>query len=185
MITIRNRSTAAVLAAATFALAGGAHAAPTAGDAPAPPGPPPAAACAPCPRGAGPLGAWGHRPHAWAHRMHGAVPWPWMHALDLTGAQRRSAQAIGAAARADFRDLHEKMRANSDKLRASSPDDPGHAALVAEISRADGALFAQTVVKREEVRTKLYALLTPAQKAKLAQMRARAAGRHERGCDAP
>ncbi|MDE2304983.1 MAG: Spy/CpxP family protein refolding chaperone [Gammaproteobacteria bacterium] len=180
MRTIGNLFAAAAVAGLALAGASAPRSALAAADQAAPPPPPPPMHCPMYDHEQGP---WGHGPHGWMHRHGGFMGGPgfWMHALDLTGAQRQSVQAILESARVDFRDLHEKMRADAGKLRASNPDDPGHAALVATVSREDGELFARMVTTREEVRGKLYALLTPAQKAALAKMRGRM--QQGRGCD--
>ncbi len=184
MNTLRKFTMTGLVAAATLsaAVAVAASSAP-----PPPPGAGPADGCA-CPPGAGRdergpgrrHGPWHGARHDWRPRGPGL----WLHALNLTGAQRESAHAILHGARADLRDLHQQMRANRIKLAQSPPDAADHAALVAQISRVDAALFGRMIVKREDVRTKLYALLTPEQKQRLAAMRAKMAARgpHGRGC---
>jgi len=91
----------------------------------------------------------------------------------LTAAQQQAVHSIITAAHAGFRGLHEQMRANSAKLRDITPDDPNYAAIVADVSRANGALFTQAIAKQADLRAQMYALLTPAQKKRLAALKAR------------
>lgn len=105
-----------------------------------------------------------------------------MRAVDLGAAQRESVRAILREGHADLRELHAKMRSNGRRLRESLPGDPNHAALVATLSRENGGLFARSIVEREAMRARFYAVLTPAQKAKLAQFQARMAAARMRRC---
>ena len=127
-------------------------------------------------------GCPGPRHHGW-HGWHRPGPGRWLHGLNLTGSQRQSVHAILDGARGGMRDLHEQMRSNMMKLAASTPDAPDHAALVGQISRVDAALFGQMIEKREDVRAKIYALLTPAQKKQLDERRARMAAHRAHGRD--
>ncbi|HVC01023.1 MAG TPA: Spy/CpxP family protein refolding chaperone [Steroidobacteraceae bacterium] len=147
-------------------------------------GPAGCGACAP----AG--GQWGgrarhsrwRRPHRSRGGEHRPGPWFLMRALDLGAVQRQSVRAIFRDGHAGLRELHAKMRSNERRLRESLPGDPNHAALVATLSRENGALFARSIVEREAMRAKFYAVLTPAQKAKLAQFKAGKAAARMRGC---
>ena len=115
-----------------------------------------------------------------AGRWHRPPPWRWIaRKLRLTAAQRGSAQAIRRAGHESLRRLHEQMRANEAQLRATNPDAPNYASVLAHVSQANGALFAQQVMRRGEMREKFFRLLTPEQKAMLARWKARraAAGR--------
>ena len=127
---------------------------------------------------------WWHGPrhHGW-HGWHRPGPGRGLHALNLNGSQRQSVHEILQGARAGMRDLHEQMHSNMMKLAQSAPDAPDHAALVGQISRVDAALFGQMIVKREDVRAKIYALLNPDQKKQLAEMRAKMAAHGPHGMD--
>jgi Spy/CpxP family protein refolding chaperone len=108
-------------------------------------------------------GGW-HRPR----------PWRWLaRTLRFTAAQRKSARAIWRAEHGSLRRLHEQMRANEAQLRATNPDAPNYASVLAHVSQANGALFAQLVMRRGEMREKFFGLLTPGQKAMLARWKAR------------
>ncbi len=111
-----------------------------------------------------------------AGRWHRPPPWRWIaRKLRLTAAQRGSAQAIRRAGHESLRRLHEQMRANEAQLRATNPDAPNYASVLAHVSQANGALFAQQVMRRGEMREKFFRLLTPEQKAMLARWKARRA----------
>ncbi len=111
-----------------------------------------------------------------AGRWHRPPPWRWIaRKLRLTAAQRGSAQAIRRAGHESLRRLHEQMRANEAQLRATNPDAPNYASVLAHVSQANGALFAQRVMRRGEMREKFFRLLTPEQKAMLARWKARRA----------
>jgi len=121
---------------------------------------------------------------SWGGRRHGPHAWMMMaRVLGLSPAQRESARRIWRREHAGIGKLRGQMRANERRLHSSTPDAPGHAALVGEVSRENGALFSQLVLARENLRANLYALLTPAQKAKLAKVKARFEA--ARACGAP
>ncbi len=104
--------------------------------------------------------------------------------LGLTGAQRQSVRAIMAGVRPEFRKLHEQMRVNSTKLGELTPDDRNYPAVAADVARENGALFTQFTEQKAELRAKMYAVLTPAQKKLLAQRRAEMRAHRRRGCAA-
>lgn len=182
MNAMRKFTMTGLLAAATLAasVAVAAAAAPPPGV-----GPGPGDGCG-CGGGGAPASrdGWHGRRHGMWDGWHHRGPGMWLHALDLNGSQRQTVHAILHGASADLRDLHEQMRSNMMKLAQSAPDAADHAALVAQVSRVDAALFGQMIVKREDVRAKIYAVLTPAQKQRLAAMRAKMAahGPHGHGC---
>lgn len=92
--------------------------------------------------------------------------------LGLTAAQQASMKSVLAAAEPNLKNLHTQLRANDEKLRQTSPDDPNYATVVSDVSQAHGTLEAQLVSQRAELRSQLYALLTPAQKTQLAALEA-------------
>ena len=109
-----------------------------------------------------------------AGRWHRPPPWRWMaRRLRFTAAQRQSAMTIWRDEHGTLRRLHEQMRANEAQLRATNPDAPNYASVLAHVSQANGALFSQLVMRRGEMREKFFGLLTPSQKAMLARWKAR------------
>ncbi len=108
-----------------------------------------------------------------AGRWHRPPPWRWMaRRLRFTAAQRQSAMTIWRDEHGTLRRLHEQMRANEAQLRATNPDAPNYASVLAHVSQANGALFSQLVMRRGEMREKFFGLLTPSQKAMLARWKA-------------
>jgi periplasmic protein CpxP/Spy len=105
--------------------------------------------------------------------------------LGLSADQQASVKSILDAARPGLKNLHQQMRANSLKLRQTTPDDPNYASVAAEVSQTHGTLSTQLVSQMADVRSKLYAVLTPAQKTQLAALEAKwqanGAKRWERG----
>ncbi len=92
--------------------------------------------------------------------------------LGLTADQQASVKSILDAARPGLKSLHQQMRANSLKLRQTTPDDPNYASIAAEVSQTHGTLSTQLVAQMADVRSQLYAVLTPAQKTQLAALQA-------------
>jgi len=93
--------------------------------------------------------------------------------LNLSADQEASVKSILAAARPGLKSLHQQMRANSLKLRQTTPDDPNFASIANEVSQTHGTLSTQMVAQMADVRSKLYAVLTPAQKTQLAELEAK------------
>jgi Spy/CpxP family protein refolding chaperone len=110
---------------------------------------------------------WGDHggPHAWG-------PAHLYRKLGLTAEQQASVQSIMQAARPGFESLHEQMRANDGKLRATTPDDPNYASIASEVGQTRGTLTTQLAAQEADLRAKLYAVLTPAQKTQLATLEA-------------
>ena len=118
-------------------------------------------------------GHFGHR-HGWGQ-------WHLYRQLGLTAEQQASIKAIMTAAKPQMKSLHMQMQANHQKLMQIEPDDPNYGNVVAEVAQSNAALAAQGTNQASEIRTQMYALLTPAQKTQLAgleaQMAAKAATR--------
>jgi Spy/CpxP family protein refolding chaperone len=168
MKSIRFLLAGSLLAAAALATAAGA--APAAADeaSSAPPPPP------------GPHGWGGHGP-----RHHGWGPQRLFSKLGLSADQQQSVEAILAAKRPELKSLHQQMRANSQKLWQTKPDDPNYAGTVAEVSQANAALLTQQITMTADLRAQLYGVLTQPQKTQLAaleaQMRAHMQERFKHG----
>jgi Spy/CpxP family protein refolding chaperone len=96
--------------------------------------------------------------------------------LGLTAEQEASVQSIMQAARPGFESLHQQMRANDGKLRATTPDDPNYASIASEVGQTRGTLTTQLAAQEADLRAKLYAVLTPAQKTQLATLEAQRHG---------
>ena len=129
-----------------------------------------AAAVAPAP-GAGPHG-WGHGPGGPGHLFS---------KLGLTAEQQASIKAIMTAAKPQMKSMHDQMRANHLKLMQTKPDDPNYGNVVAEVAQSNAALASQHTSHAAELRTQMYAVLTPAQKTQLTALEAQWAANPHHG----
>ena len=126
----------------------------------------PAAAAPSGPRGAG---------------RHGFGPERLFSKLGLTAEQQTQVKAIFTAAQPQMKSLHEQMRANHLKLMQTKPDDPNYGNVAAEVAQSNATLASQRTTQGAELRTQLYAVLTPAQKTQLATLEAQWAANPHRG----
>jgi Spy/CpxP family protein refolding chaperone len=122
-----------------------------------------AAAAAPAP-------APGAGPHGWGHGAGG--PGHLFSKLGLNAEQQASIKAIMTAAKPQMKSMHEQMRANHLKLMQTKPDDPNYGNVVAEVAQSNAALASQRTAQAAELRTQMYAVLTPAQKTQLTALEA-------------
>jgi Spy/CpxP family protein refolding chaperone len=120
----------------------------------------------------------GAGPHDWAH---GPGPLHLFMKLGLSADQQASIKAIITAAKPQMKALGEQMRANQQKLMQTKPDDPNYANTVAEVSQSNATLAAERTTQTSELRSKMYAVLTPAQKTQLAALEAEQASRPHGG----
>ncbi len=129
-----------------------------------------AAAAAPAP-GAG--------PHGWGHG--GGGPGHLFSKLGLTAEQQASIKAIMTAAKPQMKSMHDQMRANHLKLMQTKPDDPNYGNVVAEVAQSNAALASQRTAHAAELRTQMYAVLTPTQKTQLSALEAQWAAHPHHG----
>jgi Spy/CpxP family protein refolding chaperone len=115
----------------------------------------------------------GPGPHAWRHH-HGAGRL--LAKLNLTPEQQAAVKTIMANAGPQMKSIHQEMRANSLKLHQTQPTDANYAAVVAQVTQANGSLHSQMITQSEAVRAQIFKVLTPEQQTQLvalqAQMRA-------------
>lgn len=101
--------------------------------------------------------------------------------LELTTEQRQTIRGFFETAQPGFRKLHEQMRANTNLMLGTQPDDPSYQTVVQQVSQSSAELAQQMVLQSSQLRTQVYAVLTPGQKTKLkakqAEMQARWEGR--------
>jgi len=109
----------------------------------------------------------------WHGGHHGWGPARLYAQLGLNVEQQASVKSILAAAGPGLKSLHQQIRANSMKLRQTSPDDPNYASIANEVSQTHGTLSTQLVAHMADVRSQLYAILTPEQKTQLAALEAK------------
>lgn len=109
--------------------------------------------------------------------MHGMPAMAILHHLDLTAEQRDRVRTIHEAAATDGRHLREKMEADRVALMTVAPTDPAYAATVAAAKAHAAAL----VDHHAALWAKVYAVLTPAQQAKVPELVKRFTERREKG----
>jgi protein CpxP len=93
--------------------------------------------------------------------------------LNLSPDQQTQVKAIYAAAKGQMQAQRTQARANRQALRAASPNDPGYPALLATV-KADAAAGIQLA---SDLRTQVYAVLTPEQQARIPALQAAARSR--------
>jgi Spy/CpxP family protein refolding chaperone len=84
-----------------------------------------------------------------------------LHRLELSDAQKQQVHQIMGTAREQWR--ARPAQAAADLVALGNPGDPGHAAAV----QAAQARAAQRIAQLDQLETQVYAVLTPAQQAKL------------------
>ncbi len=97
--------------------------------------------------------------------------------LNLTADQKSKVDAIFDSQGASLKSLHEQIHGNMQRLHAVKPDDPNYATTVSDVSQANGSLTSQAITAEADLRAKVYAVLTPAQRTQLEAMETRM---HER-----
>ena len=103
--------------------------------------------------------------HHWraGHRYRAGTFRRVLRRLNLTAEQKTQIKAVFAQARTQLQASRASMRSNHEALATTSPTDPSYPALLAtEKSNA-----ATRVQAASDVRTQVYALLTPAQQAQI------------------
>jgi periplasmic protein CpxP/Spy len=126
------------------------------------------------PAAQGPHDGWHH------HHHHGAGMM--LSKLNLTPEQQASVKTIMANAGPQMKSIFQEMHANSLKLRQTQPTDANYAAVVSQVTQANGSLHSQMITQREAVRAQIFKILTPAQQTQLvtlqAQMQTNMQARH-------
>jgi protein CpxP len=99
--------------------------------------------------------------------------------LDLTDAQRASVKQIVHDSFAQNKDQRGALHLQREAFRSMTPDQVGYQAAAARLAQAEGNATQLRVQQKATVRAQIYAVLTPAQKAKMATMRAEKQARRE------
>lgn len=112
----------------------------------------------------------GHGGHGGHHgRHHGG---PFMHqlkSLDLSDAQRESIRAVIKASFESGKAQHESTRSLHRQMLTATPESAGYAALVNQLADAEANAARDRVQKMAALKGEIYAMLTDAQKAQLAE----------------
>lgn len=119
-------------------------------------------------------GSMGHHGDAFGMGMDGGFG-PVLHQLNLTDEQKKSVHGIFTDARPQMEKMHESLRSVIDTFQSTMPDDPKYAAAVAKASKDSQALAASMVQEASSLRTRVYSVLTPEQKARLPELMKQAA----------
>jgi len=91
--------------------------------------------------------------------------------LDLTDEQKAQIKAIHEANKGTMQPLMEAMKANRQRMQEATANGAFDEATVTAIANEHGTLAAQMMVARQRVMSQTFAILTPEQKAKAAEMR--------------
>ncbi|MCS6804142.1 MAG: Spy/CpxP family protein refolding chaperone [Acidobacteriota bacterium] len=94
--------------------------------------------------------------------------------LDLTEAQKEQIKAIHQAEKQTIKPLLDQLQAIHRQLRAMTGSEPFNEAQVRALAEQKAKVIAELTVARERIKSKVMAVLTPEQRAKLNQMRERA-----------
>lgn len=121
----------------------------------------------------GPGGGHGHGPGMHGRRGPGMMLGRMarvLHRLDLSAEQREKVHAMLDAVKPQFQAHAEALRTSRQQLRDLSPAKFDEAAVRA-IADSQAKEMADMIVLSQKVRAQVYAVLTPAQQSKLAEMR--------------
>ena len=90
--------------------------------------------------------------------------------LDLTEEQKAQMKQIRQTSQEKIKPIREQMKANRQKLTELSGGNFDQAQVQA-IAAQQGSLTAQMIVERESIKSQIFQILTPEQKAKAAEMK--------------
>ena len=90
--------------------------------------------------------------------------------LDLTEEQKAQMKQIRQTSKEKIKPIREQMKANRQKLAELSAGGNFDRAQVQAIAAQQGSLSAQMIVERESVKSQIFQILTPEQKAKAAEI---------------
>ncbi|WP_426699920.1 Spy/CpxP family protein refolding chaperone [Rhodanobacter sp. Col0626] len=99
--------------------------------------------------------------------------------LNLTDAQRASVKQIMHTSFAQNKTQWQALRQQRSAFGSMTPDQVGYQAAAARLAQAEGDATKVRVQQKANVRAQIYAVLTPAQKAQMATMRAQKQARRE------
>ena len=119
---------------------------------------------------------WKHRHGHWkGHHRHHHL---WKK-LNLTDAQKKEMFSIRLEERAKMKPLVQKLKAGRDQLRAL-PKGQFDEAKVRAIAKGQADIITELIVEKQRMKSRIYAVLTPEQRAKVEQMREKWKSRHEK-----
>lgn len=92
--------------------------------------------------------------------------------LDLTDEQKAQVKQIRQTSKETVKPIREQMKANRQKLAELSASGNFDSAQVQTIAAQQGSLTSQMIVEKERIKSQIFQILTPEQKAKAAEMKA-------------
>lgn len=118
--------------------------------------------------------AGGHGDHGWRghHGHHGQMMM--LHKLDLSDAQKASVKQIVQADREQNKAPREALRQQRRAFESMTPNQVGYQAAAANLAKAEGQATQDRVLRKANLRAKIYAVLTPQQQAQAATFMAQA-----------
>lgn len=119
-------------------------------------------------------GFCGH--HHWGHWRHHHC---FMRMLNLTDHQKIEMFSIRLAERAKIKPLFKSLRTGRKELGTLARSPKFEEAKVQAVAKNQAAVLAKIIVEKTRMRSRLYAVLTPAQRDRLMQMRKSWKARHE------
>lgn len=114
----------------------------------------------------------------WGHGRGNGVD-KMLRGLDLTDEQKAKVKEIMVANRANFEPTMQAMKENHAKIRTLGSDGNFDEAQIEALAAEQGNLVAKMIVRKESVRAQIFAILTPEQKVKAAEMRTKFEGKFE------
>lgn len=99
--------------------------------------------------------------------------------LDLTDAQKEQFKAIRQAGKEKTKSLRESLRANREQLELVAANGQFNEAQVQAIATQQSGIMAQLIVEKERVKSQIYQILTPEQRAKIQELKAQMKERRE------
>lgn len=92
--------------------------------------------------------------------------------FELTDEQKAQIKQIRQTSKTTVKPIREQMKANRQKLNELSANGNFEQAQVQAIAAQQGSLSAQLIVEKEKVKSQMFSVLTPEQKAKAAELKA-------------
>lgn len=110
---------------------------------------------------------WHHHGHRGGHGDHGMG----LDKLNLTDTQKASVKQIMHGSFSQNKSQRDALRQQRDSFHSMTPDQVGYQAAATRLAQAEGDAMQQRVLQRATTEAKIYAVLTPTQKAQLATMK--------------
>ena len=111
-----------------------------------------------------------HRKHHCGHRL--------LEKLNLTDAQKNQMHSIMTEERPKIKPLVQNLKEGRDQLRTLRKSGQFDEAKVRAIAKGQADIRTELIVEKERVKSKIYAILTPEQRAQAEQMRESWKARH-------